>query len=205
MESVKRASREISPMDVDAHPALTTAEVFANAQNTTDVNVLKALEATLRRRDAVLAAVCYAASRFLAPSDFDRDVRELIARLGVAAEVSRVYLYEGYRDAQGTMRRRMRNEWAAAGLMPRDCDDASRDVEVEKVGLARWRLLERGDVVHGPSSELPSQEREFFARMGVRSFAAVPVFVGKKWWGYLGLADSSAEREWSPNVLVGRA
>ncbi|MDB4892388.1 MAG: Circadian input kinase [Gemmatimonadetes bacterium] len=188
-------------MDVQGHPALTTAEVFANAQSTTDVTVLKGLEATLRRRDAVLAAVCYAASRFLAPSDFDRDVRELIARLGVAAEVSRAYLYEGYRDPQGAMRRRMRNEWAAAGLMPRECDDASRDVEVEKIGLTRWRLLERGDVVHGPSSELPAQEREFFARMGVRSFAAVPVFVGSKWWGYLGLADSSAEREWSPNVL----
>ena len=188
-------------MDVDGHPALSTAEVFANAQTTTDVNVLKGLEATLRRRDAVLAAVCYAASRFLAPSDFDRDVRELIARLGVAAEVSRVYLYEGYRDAHGTMRRRMRNEWAAAGLMPRQCDDASRDVEVEQVALTRWRLLERGDVVHGPSSELPPQEREFFARMGVRSFAAVPVFVGTKWWGYLGLADSSADREWTSNVL----
>ncbi len=194
-------SRDTPPMDVHGHTALTTAEVFASSQSTTDVTVLKGLEATLRRRDAVLAAVCYAASRFLVPSDFDRDVRELIARLGVAAEVSRVYLYEGYRDALGTMRRRMRNEWAAAGLMPRSCDDASRDVEVERVGLTRWRLLEHGDVVCGPSSELPSQEREFFARMGVRSFAAVPVFVDAKWWGYLGLADSSAEREWSPNVL----
>ncbi|MEO5817105.1 MAG: ATP-binding protein [Gemmatimonadaceae bacterium] len=188
-------------MDVVGHTALTTAEVFANAQATRDATVLRGLEATLRRRDAVLAAVCYAASRFLAPSDFDRDVRELIARLGVAAEVSRVYLYEGYRDELGTMRRRMRNEWAAAGLMPRVCDDASRDAEVEKTGIARWRLLEHGDVVHGPSSELPPQEKEFFARMGVRSFAAVPVFVGTKWWGYLGLADSLAEREWSPNVL----
>jgi PAS domain S-box-containing protein len=188
-------------MDVEGHTALTTAELFANAQSTTDATVLKGLEATLRRRDAVLATVCYAASRFLEPSDFDRDVRELIARLGVAAEVSRVYLYEGYRDELGRMRRRMRNEWTAAGLMPRECDDASRDVEVEKIGIARWRLLEHGDVVYGPSSELPPQEREFFARMGVRSFAAVPVFVGTKWWGYLGLADSLAEREWSLNVL----
>ncbi|MEO8335204.1 MAG: PAS domain S-box protein [bacterium] len=188
-------------MNVDGHSTLTTAEVFASAQSTTDVSVLRGLETTLRRRDAVLAAVCYAASRFLAPSDFDRDVRELIARLGVAAEVSRVYLYEGYYDELGQMRRRMRNEWAAAGLMPRECDEASRDVEVERVGVTRWRLLEHGDVVHGPSSELPQQERDFFARMGVRSFAAVPVFVGAKWWGYFGLADSLAEREWSPNVL----
>ena len=189
------------PTDVQHRSTLTTAEVFAAAKTTTDVSLLRTLEATLRRRDAVLAAVCYAASRFLAPSDFDRDVRELIARLGIAAEVSRVYLYEGYRDEKGTLRRRMRHEWAAAGVMPRECDEASRDVEVEGVGLSRWRLLEHGDVIFGPLATLPPMERNFFARMGVNSFAAVPVFVGNQWWGYLGLADASREREWSPNVL----
>jgi PAS domain S-box-containing protein len=188
-------------MEVERRSTLTTAEVFAAAQNTTDVARLRSLEATLRRRDAVLAAVCYAASRFLAPSDFDRDARELIARLGVAAEVDRVYLYEGYRDESGKLRRRMRHEWAAAGVVPRECDAASKDVEVEMVGIARWKMLEHGDVIYGPLATLPPMERDFFARMGVNTFAAVPVFVGKRWWGYLGLADMASDREWAPNVL----
>ncbi|MEP6731363.1 MAG: PAS domain S-box protein, partial [bacterium] len=190
-------------MEVEGRSAthVTTAEVFAAARGTTDATRLRGLEATLRRRDAVLAAVCYAASRFLAPSDFDHDAREMIARLGIAAEVGRVYLYEGYRDANGKIRRRMRHEWAAEGLMPRECDAAERDIELETTGLMRWKLLEHGDVVHGNLASLPASEQAFFARMGVNSFAAVPVFVGPTWWGYLGLACTSLDREWSHNVI----
>jgi hypothetical protein len=46
---------------------------------------VQGLEATIRRRDAVLAAVSYAAAHFLGPADWDRDVREVLGRLGSAA------------------------------------------------------------------------------------------------------------------------
>ena len=182
-------------------PQLSTAQVYAASRDTTDVTRLRGLEDTLRRRDAVLAAVCYAASRFFGAADWDQEARDLLARLGAAAEVSRVYLYEGYRDAAGKLRRRMRDEWAAEGEMPCGCDPSALDVEVEPVGLRRWKSLEEGEVIYGPLETLPPKEREFLGNMGVRSFAAVPVFAGGTWWGYLGLADSHAVREWSPSVL----
>ena len=188
-------------MAAEQRSQFSTAEVYAASRETTDVTRLRGLEDTLRRRDAVLAAVCYAASRFLGTSDWDREARDLLARLGTAAEVSRVYLYEGYRDANGKLRRRMRDEWAAEGEMPCGCDASALDVEVEPVGLRRWKSLEQGDVIFGPLESLPPREREFMTNMGVRSFAAVPVFAGGRWWGYLGLAESHADREWSPSVL----
>jgi PAS domain S-box-containing protein len=194
-------------MHSDGHPLTTTAEIDAaslrssHPDDSADDARLRGLEATIRRRDAVLAAVSYAATRFLRSADWDRDVREMLGRLGDAAEVSRVYLFEGYRDASGTLRRRLRYEWAVASASPRECDDAMRDVAVAEVGLERWQLLERGIVVHGPVTSMPAGERDVFTRLGIRSYAAVPVFAGETWWGYLGLACGSEHREWTRSVL----
>src|SRR5687768_13578529 len=67
------------------------------------------LKGAIRRREAVLAAISFAATRFLGTADWDRDIREVLAQLGGAAEVSRVYLFAAYRDEQGALRMRMRH------------------------------------------------------------------------------------------------
>ena len=48
---------------------------------------------------------------------------------------------------------------------------------------------------------MPESERNYFGPFGVRSLAAVPVFAGESWWGYLGFTDDLTEREWSSSVL----
>ena len=188
-------------MQVYPSSLTTTAELRAVARNVTGEEHVRNLETTLRRRDAVLGAVSFAASRFLATADWDRDISEMLGRLGNAAEVSRVYLFEGYRDAAGTLRRRLRHAWAADDVSDRECDPALQDIAVGAAGLGRWRLLERGDVIHGPLSSMPPTERAFFENLGVKSFAAVPVFAGERWWGYLGFTDERTGREWSRTVL----
>jgi signal transduction histidine kinase len=188
-------------MNLEPRSDLNTAAVMTVSRSMTEEVRMRGLEAAVRRRDAVLDAVCFAAAHFLGTADWDRDIHELLERLGVATEVSRVYLFEGYRDGQGVLRRRMRHEWAAPKVSPLDCDPLMVDIEVESQGLGRWRLLEQGDVIHGPLASLPQSEQLYFSRLGIRSFAAVPVFAGHGWWGYLGLADELSDRDWSRNVL----
>ena len=74
------------------------------------------LEAAIRRREAILNAVSYAATRFLGTANWDRDIRDVLARLGNAAEVSRVYLFAADRDEEGTLWMRLQHEWVAPGL-----------------------------------------------------------------------------------------
>jgi signal transduction histidine kinase/PAS domain-containing protein len=188
-------------MNIEPRSDLNTAAVMTVSRGMTEDVRMRGLEAAVRRRDAVLDAVCFAASHFLGTADWDRDVSELLARLGKATEVSRVYLFEGYRDAAGALRRRLRHEWSGPGVSPHTCDPLMVDIEVESQGLGRWKLLEQGDVIHGALASLPQSEQAYFGRLGIRSFAAVPVFTGQTWWGYLGLADELLDREWSRNVL----
>src|SRR5688572_27331232 len=160
------------------------------------------LEAAIRRREAILNAVSYAAARFLGTANWDSDIRDVLARLGSAAEVSRVYLFAGDRDEGGTLWMRLQHEWVTAGLEPFANDPESREFAPVARGLARWAGLEHGDVFDGPVSSFPPAERPYFESLGLRSVAVVPVFVGDVWWGFLGFAHDDSDREWARATIA---
>src|SRR5688572_12966077 len=160
------------------------------------------LEAAIRRREAILNAVSYAATRFLGTANWDRDIRDVLARLGSAAEVSRVYLFAGHRDEGVTLWMRLQHEWVAPGLEPFANDPERREFAPVSKGLARWAGLEHGDVFDGPVSSFPAGERPYFESLGLRSVAVVPVFVGEAWWGFLGFAHDASDREWARATIA---
>jgi PAS domain S-box-containing protein len=158
------------------------------------------LEWALRRRDAILAAVGLAAERFLGPSDWEASVREVLDRLGRAAEVGRVDLFELCREANGELKAVRRHEWLAeqAAATPANGDTAVRAEPVPQVAMARWyAILSRGETIHAPLTRFPDRERSALAAEGIRSLAVVPVREGTDCWGGLRFADTVAEREWS--------
>ncbi len=57
-------------------------------------------------------------------------------------------------------------------------------------------MLSEGDVIHGPISELPLEERAVLEQAGIRSSMIVPVIVDDRWWGYIGIDDCSDDRTW---------
>jgi len=177
----------------------TTAEFRAAVADVAHDPLVKGLEETIGRRDAVLAAVVHAASRFLGTANWDRDVCEVLARLGDATQVSRVYLFEGWHAEGCSLRVRVRHTWSAAGAASRVPPDD--EIDLAAVGLGRWTALERGEAIHGPLDSMPASERAYFERIGARSVAAIPVFAGVSWWGYLGFADEASDRHWSRSVL----
>lgn len=188
-------------MSVEFTPMARTAEIMAAVRLAPDDPRVNALEATVRRRDAVLAAIAYAASRFLGTAEWDQDIREVLGRIGSAAEVSRVYLFEGTREEGGLLHMKMRHEWVADGVPTLASQPSLADLEVASSMLARWETLGPGDVIHGPVEALLPSEKHYFAPLGIRSIAAMPVFAGDRLWGYAGFADDLANRDWSRSVL----
>src|SRR5688572_6713078 len=119
------------------------------------------LEWALRRRDAVLAAVGFAAERFLGPSDWEASVREVLDRLGHAAEVGRVELFELCRDDKGKLRAVPRYEWLAGHAAPASANGATgaSASAVPRSAMTRWyALLSKGETIHGPVRSFPARE-----------------------------------------------
>ncbi len=164
-----------------------------------DIDERKAAEEELQRRDDVLEAVNFAAESFLSSASWEDSLPKVLASLGEANRASRVYVFEALQDVDGAWLNRLHSEWTAPGIASRAEAGASRETPFRLSGFGRWEEeLSHGRPVHGQVANFPRPERSFLARLGVRSLVVMPVFVGSRWWGYVGLDDCLAERGWSP-------
>src|SRR5687768_5475993 len=67
------------------------------------------------------------------------------------------------------------------------------------VGLARFtEICLRNELFTGNVRDLSGAERAFFGEQAIKTLMTVPIFIGDEWWGFIGLDDCVAEREWSP-------
>jgi PAS domain S-box-containing protein len=148
------------------------------------------------RHDAILKAVFEAASRFLRSVDWQDDILEVLGHLGQAADASRAFLFEMSRDEHDVLWATWRQEWMAPGIGPSLSEISTSRFAVVEAGLHRWGIMATGEPIHGPVHTLPEGEREFFTALHVRSLAVVPVFVEDSWWGVLGFAADTSDREW---------
>lgn len=130
-------------------------------------------------------------------SSWEEPVPGILAALGNATGVSRVYLYENLNLEDGRLAMRKRFEWTAPELQVEAGDPENPD-EPHEHGVA-WHAeaLGRGEVIYGPTRSFSPEEAARLAKEGVLSAAFVPVLVGPDWWGSIGYDDCVTEREWS--------
>ncbi|MGZ5212252.1 MAG: putative bifunctional diguanylate cyclase/phosphodiesterase [Actinomycetota bacterium] len=154
------------------------------------------MEAPAGIGEAVLGAVAFATERFLRDEAWHDRIEEVLAHLGTAAAVSRVYLFQNTRGPDGRLWMDLRFEWEADGVR-RVFDDPANHLHPYAPDFSRWiEVLGRRGEVCALVRGLPEGERRVLSGEGVGSVLAVPVFVGTDWWGFLGFDDTCA-RGWS--------
>ena len=160
----------------------------------------------LRRRDAILEAVRYAAEHFLG-NPTEAGMEEALGWLGRATETSRVYVFQNRVAEDGTLWNLQLHKWAAPGVprsVPADgtpvVDFPYRDDGSGAwTDFGRWEeVLGRGEPMYGNVRDFPEHERPFLGgKLGIRSMIIVPIFVEGRWWGFIGFDDCAKERDWS--------
>ncbi len=189
--------RELAEVEQDGDGRLVGG--FGTVQDITD---RKAAEALLERRDRILAASQFAADRFLRGEDWDRTVQDVLAHVGQAADVSRVYVFENHVGPTGERFTSQRYEWVAAGVSPQIGNPALQSLSYQAEGLGGWPArLEQGECICGVTSEQPASLREMLQSEEIRAIAIMPIRVGRRWWGFIGLDECRHERRWLPNEI----
>jgi PAS domain S-box-containing protein len=158
--------------------------------------------ATLKRRDAILEAISFSAERFLAEGDWRKNIDEALEALGRAAEVSRVYIFENGRHADGRLTMTQIHEWTAPTVSAEIDNPAMQHLTYEEMGFQRWeQILGSGKIIYGNIQDFPASEREVLVAQNVKSIAAVPVVLADKFWGFIGVDECMEERVWSAAEL----
>jgi two-component system, cell cycle sensor histidine kinase and response regulator CckA len=152
----------------------------------------------VERRDAVLRAVARTADELVRAEPDGPTLDRVLAAIGAAAEVSRVYVFENHRAPDGDLRLGQRFEWTAPGVPPRLGDPDLRDTSYRERGVEPLAVaLAARQAVSGHARTMPEPARVLLERHGTRSFLAVPIFTGAHWWGALGFDECRQEREWT--------
>jgi len=163
-----------------------------------DLTAEKRAEDAARRRDELLAAVAFASHSFLRETDWEQNLADFMSRLGEALQVSRAVIYKNETESDGEVVIKLRAGWTETGEVEELPGHEVRSHSYESVGLERWRQeLSQGHTIAGIVEELPEAEREVFAPDGIEAVAAVPIFVGKHWWGFISVEHRQAGRGWT--------
>jgi PAS domain S-box-containing protein len=146
----------------------------------------------------VVDAVLFAAEHFLRRAFDDQAVDEMLARLGRAAGVSRVYLFENRVGEDGDLVCDQRHEWVTEGCSSQLANPQLQGWSYERTGNLWLReRLAAGDTISGPTSSLPPAFRAVLVEQQIESLLITPVIVEGELWGYLGFDDCAAARRWS--------
>ncbi|MBI3243670.1 MAG: GAF domain-containing protein, partial [Chloroflexi bacterium] len=150
-----------------------------------------------RRRDVILGALAYASEQLLKPGDLRDELPALLARLGHAAEVSRVYIFKNHPAPDGSLLASLQYEWTAPGIAPQIDNPRLQNSDYLARGATRWlQTLMAGQPIFGLTRDLPPVERATLEPQGILSILIVPIFIGEAWWGYLGFDECTQERIW---------
>jgi PAS domain S-box-containing protein len=178
-----------------------TVEIQAVGRDITD---RKQAEVALLRRDAILMAVGRAAEHFLGTASLAAGMEAVLADLGDATGVSRVYVFANDPDDGGELCVSQRYEWAAPGVSPELDNPDLQHLPYDAAGLGRWaKKLPQNMPIYGEVQTFPAGEREILEPQGIISLVVVPIFVRQHWWGFIGFDECSAEREWTSAEVDG--
>ena len=158
-----------------------------------DISERKRTDEALRRRDAILEAVAFAAEEFLKTADWEHSIQDVLARLAVAVNATHAYLIQITGDQTATPQTTVRSVWTALDSTPVDISELNAE---HFVSLEPWRdLLIQGQSIHGLVKDLPAF-RQTPLWPSFKTVAIVPVFLEGEIWGVMGFGHSDLEHEW---------
>ncbi len=154
----------------------------------------------LHRRQAVLVAASFAAGQFLS-GDWQDGIEEALERIGSAADVSRVYIFENRAVSDGETISVQRYEWCAEGVPPSVAPQDSLTIPHDGIFSPSSAKLARGEVFYAQVEDLPDTQRLVLSQRGIISILLVPIFAGDDWWGFMGFDECRHERRWDASEV----
>jgi|GEM_PF-6534452 PAS domain S-box-containing protein len=125
--------------------------------------------------------------------DLESFLHHAIQHIGMATQVSRVYLFENSENGQFTSNT---HEWVNSGIQP--FKDELQNIPYEKVPF--WKnKLERNEVIYASNiyEDLPPSLQPILEMQSIKSLLVVPLWVDNRFWGFLGFDECHTYRKWT--------
>jgi len=166
----------------------------------TDITERKRIEEELQYRLKFQHLITTVSSQFinLHPAQIDDEIDRTLEQIGQFADADRSYVFQ-FSDDQKSLS--CTHEWCAEGIEP--TIERIQNVPVETFPWVVKKFL-HGDMVLVPRlSDLPPEaieEKQEFEQQGIQSILAVPMMIGGKVMGFIGLDSVREEKMWAEDT-----
>ena len=172
----------------DANESMTQLRLIGN-----DITERKASEVVARREHANRELINALSSRAIESTDLIAFEKELLSMLGEALDVSRSYIFT-YRHETNTMDNTA--EWTAPGVSAQI--DQLKQMECDKQLWWMQQLRAGKDVVYPDIREIPDAvARSILEPQGIQAIMIIPLYMGGRYYGFMGFDECRRTREWS--------
>ncbi len=152
-----------------------------------------------QRQTAILRAVADASYHLFRSPQPDEVIPQVLAQLGSAAEVSRVYIFENHWENGQRLLTSQRYEWCAEGIEAQIDNPHLQNFDFVEEGLTYFlEIMQRGEVLASKVRDLPPPEQIEFSQQDILSILVIPIFVQRQFWGFIGFDECRSERTWKP-------
>jgi len=152
----------------------------------------------LKRSNAILNSLSYTADRLIKADAIEPVIDEVLARLGKASEVNRVYIFRRHSAADGRNLFDQLFEWTSPGVSVEIENPELQDFSFGDFELSEWEdIFLRGDTVSEHVGNLAPKGREMLEAQQIRSICLVPIMLERALWGFIGFDQCHQERNWT--------
>jgi len=159
-----------------------------------DITERKQAENTIKNRLAFEKVISTISSRFVGVSDVDNAINAALGDMGRLSHASRAYIFIFSKDTS-TMSNT--NEWCAKGVSAEI--DTLQDLPTDTFPWWMKRLRKGKDIHIADVSTMPKEaraEKEILERQSIKSVLVLPLYIGGKLAGFMGLDNITQFGQW---------
>lgn len=157
-----------------------------------DVTSMKENEKLIFYNNRIFKALAGATSALLKTENYKERLDTVFAILGSAMQINRINCFKIYKDSKENQKEiKLITQW-------HNREKYKYCFEEKKLKYSKsiYNQLDKNELVYGLTRCLPEEDKDKIAEEGIVSLAIVPIFVFKKLWGSIELANCEKDKEW---------
>ncbi|MBK9392342.1 MAG: GAF domain-containing protein [Bacteroidetes bacterium] len=127
---------------------------------------------------------------------FDQRMNNIMEKIGVHTDVSRVYIFENSADG---LQSNNTYEWCNVGVTPQK--DELQNVPYEIIPSWKKQLLGEGRVYSEDISDMPEDLKLILEPQEIKSIVVYPLFKMGEFFGFIGFDECTRNKKWSKSEL----
>ncbi|MBK7964028.1 MAG: PAS domain S-box protein [Bacteroidetes bacterium] len=168
-----------------------------------DITKRKLAEVLTQRKNSLNEAISLLSKELYTDGEIIDSINLILPKIGEASQVNRIRIFRNSNvDTDGVLRAIHILEWND-GLFPSKLEnDLLNNCNYTEIGFGRWlEVLGKGESIVGEVANFPKREQDVLLAQDILSMAVIPIFVGNKWWGFIGMEECRGARNWKSGVV----